>query len=175
MIYPSMSNGALMLTACYKDLELLYQIEKKLLVKYGNILCKVLYSSNIQKQKLFSEKNIVALQHISKDNPNLFRSIVGTTEFLKIFVQWWKTVNVKSVFEGKRFCILISKEVSFHLKEECLCYCTFLNKLESVVLTSCKILLNNYVKSLNDEQLAKRKKSSDQIMLAPLPSPLRFL
>lgn len=66
-----------------------------------------MYPSSIQKQnvnlvlKIFSEKNIAALKHVAKDNPELFEG--GTCEFINIIMNFWKIVNVRSVFEGKRF------------------------------------------------------------------------
>lgn len=70
---------------------------------------KALYPSGIQKQnvnlalKIFSEQNIPALEHISKDNPNIFKDIKGTCMFIDLITKFWKICNVKSAFEGKRF------------------------------------------------------------------------
>lgn len=108
--FPHFETGEEIFTAHYKHLEQMYEIEKNLLVKYGHLLSfKALYPSSIQKQnvdlalRIFSDKNIVALQHITKDHPSIFSNIDGTCLFLDIIVKFWKICNVKSVMEGKRF------------------------------------------------------------------------
>lgn len=52
---------------------------------------------------IFSETNVAALQCISKDKMHLFPVVEGTCLFLSIFIKCWKTVNVKSAWEGKSF------------------------------------------------------------------------
>lgn len=96
--------------ANYKHLEILHDIEKNSLIKYGHLLShKVLYPSNIQRQnvklalKIFNEKNIAALKCIAKDHPSVFVDVDDTCFFLSIFINWWKIVNCKSCFEGDRF------------------------------------------------------------------------
>lgn len=96
--------------ADFQHLESLYDFEKKSLVKLAHQLSyKVLYPSTIQKQNvklalgIFNEKNIAALKCISKENMNLLSDVKGTALFLDIIVKWWKIVNVKSAWEGKRF------------------------------------------------------------------------
>nr|CAI5870327.1 unnamed protein product [Callosobruchus analis] len=60
---------------------------------------KVLHPSSLERQnvslavRLFDEKNIAALNIIQKGN-------VGTAEFLKIILSWWKIVNVRSSKAG---------------------------------------------------------------------------
>lgn len=53
--------------------------------------------------KLFNETNITSLKHIAKYYPSDFQTVTDTCNFIEIFVTWWKIVNVKSIFEGKRF------------------------------------------------------------------------
>lgn len=108
--FPDMTNHSVMLSAQYKHMELLYEKEKNSLVKYGHTLSsKVLYPSSIQKQnvkialRLFNDNNAVALKHASKDLPDISEEINQTSIFLQIIVNWWKIVNVKSVFEAQRF------------------------------------------------------------------------
>jgi hypothetical protein len=109
MKFPDIKSNTIC-TAYFKHLELLHDLEKKSLVKYGHLLSlKVLYPSGIQKQnvdlalRVFSENNIVALEHISKDHPSVFFNIKGTCSFIDLMVKFWKITNVKSVFEGHRF------------------------------------------------------------------------
>jgi hypothetical protein len=97
-------------SAQFKHLEVLYQYEKKSLVKYSNLLSnKVIYPTNIQKQnvklalKIFDEKNIAALKSVAIQNPSLFPGFKDTCIFLQIFVTWWKIINVKNCCEGERF------------------------------------------------------------------------
>lgn len=110
LYFPDMDDHSNTLSAQYRHLELVYEKEKECLVKYGHTLStKVLYPSAIQKQnvslalKIFNDNNIVALKHATKDLPDVFEQINQTAIFLNIIVNWWKIVNVKSVFEGKRF------------------------------------------------------------------------
>ncbi|XP_047121284.1 uncharacterized protein LOC124804943 [Schistocerca piceifrons] len=44
----------------------------------------------------------VALKHATKDMPNVTEHINQTVTFLQVIVNWWKIVNVRSVFEGQR-------------------------------------------------------------------------
>lgn len=108
--FPDMNDHSVILSAQYRHLELIFEKEKDSLVKYGHTLsAKVLYPSSIQKQnvnlalRIFNDNNTVALKHVTKDLPDVTQQINQTTIFLSIIVRWWKTVNVKSVFEGKRF------------------------------------------------------------------------
>ncbi|XP_049797476.1 uncharacterized protein LOC126214872 [Schistocerca nitens] len=108
--FPDMTDHSVILTAQYKHLELVYEKERNSLVKYGHTLsARVLYPSSIQKQnvklalKIFNENNIVALKHATKDMPNVTEHINQTVTFLQVIVNWWKIVNVRSVFEGQRF------------------------------------------------------------------------
>lgn len=110
LCYTDMNDPSKILCAQYRHLELVYEKEKECLVKYGHTLsAKVLYPSAIQKQnvglalKIFNDNNIVALKHATKDLPNVSQQINETVIFLNVIVNWWKIVNVKSVFEGKRF------------------------------------------------------------------------
>lgn len=107
--FPDFEQHNIIYKAMFKHLENLYSIEKHSLVKYGHLLSyKVLYPSSIQKQnvqlvyKLFNEKNIAALKHVSKIYPN-FNGVDETVKFLEVIINWWKIVNVKSKYEGERF------------------------------------------------------------------------
>nr|CAI5820248.1 unnamed protein product [Callosobruchus analis] len=60
---------------------------------------KILHPSTLERQnvslavRLFGEKNNAALNIIQKDN-------IGTAEFLKIILSWWKIVHVRSSKAG---------------------------------------------------------------------------
>ncbi|XP_047001265.1 uncharacterized protein LOC124617949 [Schistocerca americana] len=108
--FPDMTDHSVILTAQYKHLELVYEKERNSLVKYGHTLsARVLYPSSIHKQnvklalKIFNDNNIVASKHATKDMPNVTEHINQTVTFLQVIVNWWKIVNVRSVFEGQRF------------------------------------------------------------------------
>lgn len=107
--FPDMNTGEILM-AQFKHLEMMYNLEKNSVVKYGHLLLnKVLYPSNIQKQnvklalKVFDERNIVALKCVAEQHPTLFPKVEDTCTFLNIFIRWWKIVNVRSAREGKRF------------------------------------------------------------------------
>ncbi|XP_049843150.1 uncharacterized protein LOC126294965 [Schistocerca gregaria] len=90
--FPDMTDNSVILTAQYKNLELVYEKERNSLVKYGHTLsATVLYPSSIQKQ------------NVKLALPNVTEHINQTVTFLEVIVNWWKTVNVRSVFEGQRF------------------------------------------------------------------------
>lgn len=109
LTFPDFDNFDATSVAKFKHLETLYQNEKNALVKFGHTLSyKAIYPTSIEKQNvnlalaIFNEKNIAALECVSKENEN-FSGFEGTCQFLHIICSWWKIANVKSVFEGRRF------------------------------------------------------------------------
>ena len=85
-----------------KDLKVLYASEEHKVIKLAPSLSKkVLNPTNIERQnvslavRLFDEKNIAALEMFFKE-----QECVGTAEFLKTILSWWKIVNVRSPKTG---------------------------------------------------------------------------
>lgn len=101
-IFPYIEDPKLILCANLKDLKDLHFSEETSIVKLAPSLSKkVLFPSSIERQnvslavRLFDEKNIVALSTFFKD-----QCIVGSAEFIKIILSWWKIVNVGSPETG---------------------------------------------------------------------------
>lgn len=110
IVFPDLDNSENLLNAQYRHLELMYELEKNNLLKFGHTLSsKVLYPTNIQKQnvklalKIFNDNNIIALKHIAQKKPEKFDDVSATCTFIDIVVKWWKIMNVKSAFEEQRF------------------------------------------------------------------------
>ncbi|XP_035233510.1 uncharacterized protein LOC118205330 [Stegodyphus dumicola] len=108
--FPDLENNDILKKANFKHLEIMYDIEKSSIVKYGHLLTnKALYPSTIQKQnvkltlQVLNEKNIAALKCISKDHADVFVNSDETCDFISVFTTWWKIVNCKSNFESKLF------------------------------------------------------------------------
>ena len=103
-IFPYIEDTRIVLSANLKDLKVLHLSEESSLVKLAPSLSKkVLYPSSIERQnvslavRLFDEKNIVALQTFFKD-----QCLVGSAEFIKTILSWWKIVNVGTPETGHR-------------------------------------------------------------------------
>nr|CAI5828052.1 unnamed protein product [Callosobruchus analis] len=90
-IFPHFENNDLISSANIGDLKHIHGKECHSTVKFARLVQKVLHPSSLERQnvslavRLFDEKNIAALTIIQKDN-------VGTTEFLKIILSWWKII-----------------------------------------------------------------------------------
>lgn len=93
--------------ASFCSLKHLYAIEENMLVKFAYSLTrKSLFPSNFERQNvkyvmnLFHESVIEGLLHYGSEK-NL-KNYESTADFLKMIVDWWSVVNVKTVFKGVR-------------------------------------------------------------------------
>lgn len=96
-----MDNPSLIMSASVQDLKNIYFKERNEILKLAPALSqKVLFPSSLERQnvnialRLFDEKNITALEKLAKDG------ISGTAEFIKIFLPWWRIVNVRAPNTG---------------------------------------------------------------------------
>lgn len=109
--FPEMQTDAAQLermqTASFSTIRDLHSKECDQLLKYGYGLSrKALYPSNIERQnvklalQIFNDALPVALRALGAKH-NLF-SFEATATFIDIILKWWKIVNVKTPWKGKR-------------------------------------------------------------------------
>ena len=92
--------------AKWSDLKLLYDVECESLLKLSKLSYVSVYPKPIERQsvetclKVFCDETVVALQ----THPKLKNiDVSGTTNFISIFVKFWKILNVKGIGADGRF------------------------------------------------------------------------
>jgi hypothetical protein len=102
LVFCHFDNSQLILFANLSDLEKIHSAESNNIIKSAPALSKkVLNPSSLERQnvqlavRLFDEKNIEALNQSYNEMKN-----VGTAEFLKTILHWWRIVNVRSPKSG---------------------------------------------------------------------------
>ncbi|KAG0418297.1 hypothetical protein HPB47_004972 [Ixodes persulcatus] len=109
--FPEMQTNAAqserMQTASFSTISDLHSKECDQLLKYGyGLPRKALYPSNIERQnvklalQIFNDSLPVALRALGAKH-NMF-SFEATANFIDIIPKWWKIVNVKTPWKGKR-------------------------------------------------------------------------
>lgn len=108
--YPDFNNHSEIATASFKILRTLYASESHNLAKCAyKITLKSLYPSNIERQnvslalRIFDETNVAALRlNDASLQESDFALQQTTSNFIELFIKWWKIFNIKSVNKGIR-------------------------------------------------------------------------
>lgn len=105
-----------MVAASFATIREAYKLEYDQLLRYGYTLSrKALYPSSLERQnvklvlQIFNDFLPQALRSLSEKHTFLFPE--ETASFIDIVVKWWKIVNVKAPYKGKRLKDLFQEPV----------------------------------------------------------------